>query len=36
MKTKISVKIFLLIMLAFIIILAVSTKINIQNRIQQI
>lgn len=33
MKTKISVKIFLLIMLAFIMILAVSTKINIQNRI---
>ena len=33
MKTKISVKIFLLLMLAFIMILAVSTKINIQNRI---
>lgn len=33
MKTKISVKIFLLIMLAFIMILAVSAKMNIQNRI---
>src|SRR5699024_6536847 len=32
-KTKISVKIFLLIMLAFIMILAVSAKMNIQNRI---
>lgn len=33
MKTKISVKIFLLIMLSFIMILAVSAKMNIQNRI---
>ena len=33
MKTKISVKIFLLIMLSFIMILAISAKMNIQNRI---